>query len=73
MSGRPKDSVQCIADGYVEPLKIYGGEAFLELTLELIDGSEVCYLVSRSAVRSMLLGLTLATKLAKSRRRRVAP
>ena len=59
-------SIQCVGVTYVGPFKIYGGQAFLELTLQLIDGSEVSYLVSRPAVKSLIEGLTLAENLARS-------
>lgn len=48
------------------PFKLDVEEAFLELTLELLDGSEVSYLVSRPAVRSLFEGLTFAKNLARS-------
>ena len=66
MAKNREDSVQCVAITYVGPFEIHGGEAFLEITLQLIDGSEVSYLVSRPAVRSLLEGLALAEKLARS-------
>ena len=66
MTNNRENSVQCVAISYVGPFKLYGGQAFLELTLELLDGSEVSYLVSRPAVRSLLEGLTLAESLARS-------
>ncbi len=66
MTSNFENSVQCVAVTYVGPFKIYAGEAHLELILELIDGSEVSYLVSRPAVRSLLDGLALAENLARS-------
>ena len=66
MSNNRKDSVQCVAISYVGPFKLDVEEAFLELTLELLDGSEVSYLVSRPAVRSLFEGLTFAKNLARS-------
>ncbi|MBI2798669.1 MAG: hypothetical protein HYX63_00025 [Gammaproteobacteria bacterium] len=66
MTNNREDSVQCVAVTYVGPYNIYGGNAFLEITLELIDGSEISYLVSRPAAKSLLEGLTLAENLARS-------
>lgn len=48
------------------PLQNLWWGAFLEVSLELIDGSEVSYLISRPAVRSLLEGLALAENLARS-------
>lgn len=59
-------SVQCVAVSYVGPYKLIGGMAYLEVMLQLMDGSELSYLVSRTAVRSLIEGLTLAENLARS-------
>ena len=66
MKNNQDQSVQCVGVSYVGPFKLYGGQAFLELTLQLLDGSEVSYLVSRPAVRSLIEGMTLAETLARS-------
>ena len=66
MNRNREDSVQCVAVTYVGPYKIYGGAPFLEVTLELIDGSEVSYVVSRPAVKSLIEGLAIAEYLAHS-------
>ncbi len=66
MNDSRENSIQCVAVSYVGPYNLIGGQAFLELTLQLIDGSEVSYLVSRPAVRSLLDGLGLAENLARS-------
>ena len=66
MNKSRENSVQCVAVTYVGPYKIYGGAPFLEVTLELIDGSEASYLVSRPAVKSLIEGLAIAEHLARS-------
>ena len=66
MNKNREDSVQCVGVTYVGPYKIYGGAAFLEVTLELIDGGEVSYLVSRPAVQSLMDGLQIAETLMRS-------
>ena len=66
MISNRENSVQCVAVTYVGPYEIYGGEPFLELTLQLIDGGEMSYLVSRPAVKSLLEGLALAENFARS-------
>lgn len=66
MKDSRENSVQCVAITFVGPYKVYGSQPFLELTLQLIDGAEVSYLVSRPAVRTLIEGLTLAEKFALS-------
>ena len=66
MSDNQADSVQCVAVTYVSPYNLIGGVPYLEVILELIDGREVSYLVSRPAVQSLLQGLTFAESLARS-------
>lgn len=66
MTDSQENSVQCVAVSYVGPYRMIGGQAFLELTLQLLDGSEVRYLASRPAAKSLIEGLTLAENLARS-------
>ena len=58
--------MHCVAVTYVGTYRIYRAQAFLELTVALKDGTEVSYLVPRTAAPSLLEGLTLAEKLARS-------
>ena len=48
MSSTQDRSLQCVAVCYVGPYKLIGGMAYLEVTIQLIDGSELSYLVSRT-------------------------
>ncbi len=66
MTDSREHSVQRVAVSYVGPYRTIGGQAFLELTLQLLDGSEVSYLASRPAAKSLIEGLTLAENLARS-------
>ncbi len=66
MRNNRESSVQCVAVTYVGPYELIGGVAYLEVILELIDGSEASYLLSRPAVQSLLEGLTCAETLARS-------
>lgn len=66
MNGSLENSVQCVALTYVGPYELIGGVAYLEVILELMDGSEASYLLSRPAVQSLIEGLTCAEILARS-------
>ena len=66
MTDSRENSIQCVAVSYVGPYSLIGGQAFVELTLQLIERFKVSYLVSRPAVRSLLDGPALAENLARS-------